>query len=480
MRIRRDKTALRRVELSRPLRLARDLGLLRPEHSVFDYGCGHGSDVRILKSLGFTAAGWDPAHAKDAERLPADVVNLGFVVNVIEDQEERIDALLAAWRLSRSVLIVAARLQSDVEEVTGEHFSDGVVTRAGTFQHFYTQSELQGWLEGILEEPAVAVAPGIFALFRGSEERERFRASRFHARIAAPRLAASSALFAEHRETLGPLLDFFVERGRLPNAGELSAESSINAVFGSLRRAFAIVRKATKSEEWDQIAIQREEELLLYLAHSQFNRPPRFTELGTQLQGDIRAFYGNYTAACEAALMVLKQLSDQDLIDAVCRNVKIGKQTPQAVYMHANAVAHLPGVLRLYEACARGLVGEVEGANIVKLHRYRPQVSYLCYPDFDVHAHPALKRPIVVNLDEARASIRDYGESRNPPILHRKEEFLLPDDPARTKFARLTRQEERAGLYEDSSKIGFLREWNLALAAKGLEVRGHTLRRIRG
>ena len=40
----------------------------------------------------------------------------------------------------------------------------------------------------------------------------------------------------------------------------------------------------------------------------------------------------------------------------------------------------------------------------------------------------------------------DYGQSANPPILHRKETFLHPAHPLHAKFARLMQQQEKAGL----------------------------------
>ena len=40
----------------------------------------------------------------------------------------------------------------------------------------------------------------------------------------------------------------------------------------------------------------------------------------------------------------------------------------------------------------------------------------------------------------------DYRRRENPPILHRKETFLPADHPLHSKFARLTREEEKAGL----------------------------------
>lgn len=42
---------------------------------------------------GIAAAGWDPWFAPDRPRTPADVVNIGFVLTVIEDLDERRQAL---------------------------------------------------------------------------------------------------------------------------------------------------------------------------------------------------------------------------------------------------------------------------------------------------------------------------------------------------------------------------------------------------
>lgn len=475
MRIHRERTALRRAELSRPVKIALDLQLLAPGISCFDFGCGHGGDVRGLRALGLECHGWDPAHQPNEPRRQAAVVNLGYVINVIESHEERAEALVDAWNLAQSLLIVSARLLSDVDEVRGATLHDGVVTRCGTFQKFFTQTELKHWIESILEVPAVSAAPGIFLVFRGDEARERFIASRFRTRLQGPRVLVSAAMFEQHRQCLEPLMTFFTERGRLPSSSELTNFSEVQATFGTIGQAFAVVRRATEPQAWERIAAQRGEELLLYLAYSQFNRPPRLSELAPELRNDIRSFHGNYQAAQAEAVGMMRELGDQDLIDATCRTVTVGKQTPQAVYIHRTALSRLPTLLRLYEACARGLVGDLEDANIIKLHRYRPQVSYLTYDRFDQDGHPPLRRSTIVNLDEAKASFRDYSGSGNPPILHRKEEFVPDDYPTRAKFVRLTRSEERAGLYESPSTIGHLREWRLALEAKGLHLRGHRL-----
>lgn len=133
----------------------------------------------------------------------------------------------------------------------------------------------------------------------------------------------------------------------------------------------------------------------------------------------------------------------------------------------------------MYEGCARHYVGTVEGANIIKLHRRKPKVSYLSYPDFDTDPHPALAGALVVPLNSFDVKFWEYAGSPNPPILHRKEEFVPPGYPGRDRFARLTKQEERHGLFDNALRIGRRQEWCCALEAKGVLLRGHRLIRTK-
>jgi DNA phosphorothioation-associated putative methyltransferase len=61
---------------------------------------------------------------------------------------------------------------------------------------------------------------------------------------------------------------------------------------------------------------------------------------------------------------------------------------------------------------------------MIELSVTAPQVSYLTYPDFDKDPHPVLRSAITVNLRKLTVDWRDFSRSDNPPLLHRKEEFL--------------------------------------------------------
>ena len=101
---------------------------------MFDYGCGQGDDIRILTEAGISAAGWDPHFRSEQAKRPADLVNLGFVLNVIEDPRERIHALREAWSLCRKVMAVAVMVEGHYPVQGLTPFADGFLTSRGTPQ----------------------------------------------------------------------------------------------------------------------------------------------------------------------------------------------------------------------------------------------------------------------------------------------------------------------------------------------------------
>ncbi len=111
----RHLTALVRYGFSAPIQSLARAGFLDGCYRLFDYGCGRGDDVRGLVENGLSAAGWDPYHAPDQPIQSADIVNLGFVINVIEDFDERLEALTRAWSLAERLLVVSVMLSNQNE-----------------------------------------------------------------------------------------------------------------------------------------------------------------------------------------------------------------------------------------------------------------------------------------------------------------------------------------------------------------------------
>ena len=489
------RTAIGRTGLSRPVRLALDHGLLPEGTSFYDHGCGRGGDVRRLRKAGFAAAGWDPHHAPQASQTAAEVVNLGYVVNVIEDPSERADALRAAWDLAGGLLIVSARLRDELARLSGAATEDGDGTRtaAGTFQKFYTQTELRAWADETLPDdapPTVPAAPGVLLVFRDPARRQGFLASRYVRRRAVPKVRQSDRLFEEYRALLYPLMDFHADRGRLPAGTETAAFAEVAEAFGSLKRAFGVVKRVTGSEQWERHQAARRDELRLYLALSRFDDAtseksrrrrigrPRLSELPEDLRHDVRAFFGAYAAACEEGDRTLFAAGDAEAREEAVRAATFGKTLPRAFYAHVDHLDRLPLALRIAEGCARSFVGGYEDATLVKFNREEPKISYLAYPRFDRDGHPELTWSMRVAMGWCDVKTRDFRASANPPVLHRKEAFLPADDPRHEKFRKLTAREERLGLLDDTARIGTRDGWAEALAAAGVKVRGHRVERL--
>lgn len=148
--------------------------------------------------------------------------------------------------------------------------------------------------------------------------------------------------------------------------------------------------------------------------------------------------------------------------------------------MHKDFLHGVPALLKVYEACARRVIGEVPEANLIKLHRDAKKVSYLAYPTFWEDPHPSLEISFLVDLVAQRFHVTAFARRSNRPILHRKEEFIAPSHDKHAVFAALTRAEVEAGLYADPSAIGTEHQWRQALAARSVTLEGHALVPVNG
>ena len=466
-------TAMARSEASRPIRIAVEHGVVRADRSFLDYGCGRGGDVEWLAASGWRARGWDPVHRPKTRLTKADTVGLTYVLNVIEDLRERRQALARAWELTTSVLVVSARLNDERDQAHTRPRSDGWVSNRGTFQKFFDHIELGGFIEGVTGVEPVPAAPGVYYVFRQTFEREAFVSRRYALRAPAPYQRKSDRDFMQHRAMLEPLIEFFARHGRVPRSDELENGADIVSAFGSMARAFRVVEVVTNREEWIALSGRRRVDLLVYLALKMLDGPYRMSELAPTTQQDVRAHFSSLKSATAKARQLLFGVGSLRNIDLACRSSTVGKLTPTALYVHVDAYEFLPAILKVYEGCARRLMGESESANLVKLFRSEKRVSYLSYPEFDTVAHPALAMSETIDLESFGYRRMRYDKARNKPILHRKELFIAKSDPRWQQFADFTSRETELGLLERCEEVGFEAQWNARLLGRGYVIVDH-------
>jgi DNA phosphorothioation-associated putative methyltransferase len=475
-RIERHKAAIARNELSRPVRLAIEASLFNPESTFFDYGCGYGGDISWIDKLGYSSTGWDPYYSPDTPRLAADIVNLGYVINVIEDTGERREALIKAWELTRQVLIVSAQVLISDRTRGQIAYGDGVVTRRNTFQKYYEQEELKIYIEQVLGVEAIPVALGIYFVFQDSSLAQSFRASRYRSRATTPRIRIPSKRFEDYQELLAPLMNFISDRGRLPVKGEILQELELLAEFGNFKRAFQVILQATDATEWEAITQKRKQDLLVYFALSKFSHRPKLADLKPQIQEDIKALFGSYKQAILSADEMLFRVGNLDIIAQCCQTSEVGQKLPNSLTIHVSSLEALHPLLRLYEGCASRTIGRLDSANAIKFHTKTPKISYYFYPDFDTEPHPTLSASMQIDLRDLHAIYTDYDGDLDPPVLHQKDTLVTCDYPQYAKFVKLSDREQDWGLLDNWHEIKRLQGWQKRLQDRCATIQNHQLR----
>ena len=452
---------MRRVDLSVPAQHLLNMGIFKPTWTYFDYGCGRGDDIAALKGQGIKARGWDPVHSAKTRKLHSDIVGCHYVINVIDRPEERRDVIQAAWDLSTRVLLVSARLEYEQDESHSVPRGDGWITSKGTFQKFYSHEELGDFLASTLGTPFDAVAPGIYASFRDGSLRQEWKARRLRT-PSSPRLSGKSMKqLQENRDVLEPMIQFVLDRGRLPQGEELEDFEPVVRVFGTPKMAFQVVARATDRAAWQASAVSRSIELLAFLALAQFDQVDRMNKLSPTLQRDVRAHYGSFKSAHSKATTLLFASGNPQAVDLACRASRVGKLTPTALYLHRSAINELPALLRVVLGCAQRLVGEIPEANVIKIFRSEPKISFLEYPEFDSNPHPWLNRSWHLDIQQQRLHTVTFGYRANRPILHRLHEFVPDTHPQFPAWKDLTLHEEAAGFFDNTSIIGTEEGWAL-------------------
>jgi DNA phosphorothioation-associated putative methyltransferase len=473
-RIDRHKAAMVRKHLSRPVRAAIEAELFTSETTFFDYGCGYGGDIERIAKQGYQSSGWDPYYRPDEALISADIVNLGYIINVIENLAERREALIKAWEITRKVLIVSAQVLIR-DKIDGQlAYEDGIITRRNTFQKYYEQEELKTYIDQVLAVDSIPVALGIYFVFRDETEAEKFRASRFRSRATTPRITLKVRKFEDYAEMLAPLMAFVTERGRLPVKGELTEETEILEEFRTYRRAFKLILQATDEEEWEAIAEKRRQDLKVYLALTHFTKRLPARELTRQAKEDYKALFGSYKHTCLLADMMLLTVGDLENISDICQESFVGKKHKNSFLIHISALEKLDPLLRLYEGCASRTIGRLESVTVIKFHLNVPKISYLYYPEFDTEPHPALETTMQIDLRDLEVKYWECDRD-NPPILHEKELLVTPDYPNYEKFARLSQQERDWGLLEERSLIRKRQDWLKHLRDRCVTLKNYRL-----
>ncbi|MBK7677601.1 MAG: DNA phosphorothioation-associated putative methyltransferase [Candidatus Accumulibacter sp.] len=498
--VHRHRTALARSNFSAPVQALSRHGLIHGATTFFDYGCGRGDDVRGLLANGIDASGWDPHYAPEAAKRAADVVNIGFVVNVIENFDERVEALRGAYSHVRGVLSVAAMLSSKAP-LDGRPYGDGYLSSRNTFQKYFTQAQLRDFIEHTLDESAIAAGPGVFFVFRDKDLEQRFLSMRYRHRVqtvlargwsherpkssSRQRTDRTATIVETNRQLFEHLSSTYLELGRPPQRDEVSFEliARIEEQLGSLARALKLAESRLDARTVARARDARSSDLIVFLALQQFQKRRPYRHLEAGIQRDIRYFFGDYANAQASARQALFGLANLEAIDQACREAASKGygylDDGQSLQLHSSLLGRLPAILRIYVECAAVLCGDITNFDLVKIHVRSGKVTLLKYEDFEGVPLPRLVERVKVKLRDQDQDLFSYGDDYPPTLLYYKSRYINEEFPGYAEQVRFEQELDALALLDLSGYGPSESQFHRGLDAARWQVDGFNLIRSR-
>ena len=480
----RYRTALRRQRLSVPVQKAEKFGVISPEFTFFDYGCGHGDDVRILTSMGITASGWDPHFQPDFDKLRSDVVNLGYVLNVIENPAERREAVKEAYSLTNRVLIVSVLVRGYRTSDQAHKLGDGVLTARQTFQKIFSPDEIAAYLEQCLGKKPVRISTGILLVFKDIVAEQEFWAFRASLRRVPTRVWISSLddFSDEHREEIDKFWGYCLNFGRIPERDEATDCDNVIRLAGSPRRLFELIAKDRKLSDFERSAEERKNDLIVEFALAEFGARLIFKYFPRSLQTDIKCLFGGYARLREAAKSALYSISEVDLIHQSCSEMAdegVGYLFgDHSLQLEKALITKLPPVLQIYVGCAERLFGSLDNVDLVKIHIQSGKVSFMTYDDFEGRPVPDLLERVKVMLWHRKVEFFDYIGEFEPVPLFMKSMYLSEDNEIYQDQADFDGLLLKSRLFDFAQNPPTRKAFYESLRANNLIINGYELRKV--
>jgi DNA phosphorothioation-associated putative methyltransferase len=432
--INRAKTALSRNNFSRPVQHLLESGLLTKKRSFFDYGCGRGDDIAGLTELGYQATGWDPAYHADRMQVPAAIVNLGFVLNVIEDPTERNLALRRAWELTEKALIVSVISIWERPKQGLEEFSDGHLTQRGTFQRYFEPGELKCYVDDLLGIDTLPYSPTSVLCFKDPDMEQEYvaRAERGVGLAVPPpshplrksRLSQCIERFmADHPDEWTELVGLVTDTAAPPPLAILTPhEQLVNCGVRPPDLTEAIM-DIMGEDEWKGLIERVRNRFLSRLALGFFRGKPKPKHYSLVEREAVKHHFSSFAAAIDRARPILFAIGDPNTIAAECAATNLGVEDEQALFVHRSCIPYISPVLQTYIGAGRLFHGEINTVDVFKIHKASGKLTLLLYDDFAGSTAPILHTRVKINF---RARRIDYFNHRAEEQKLKNKAELLP------------------------------------------------------
>jgi len=436
----RHKTALTRYSYSLPLKLTLSHKMIKKEFSIFDYGCGKGSDLQLLKEDGYIACGFDAHYLPNAQKINSDIVNLGYVINVIEDVSERIYVLKDAYKLAKKLLVVSVMLEAQKNHVASTPVGDGFLTRNNTFQKYYNQYEIKTFIDDTLDSHSIPINQGIFFVFKDLKLQDEFLLNKFKNHTIdeiifenrLPKIKKFSQRekrFKRVENEMQTLWNAVLTQARPLDENEIDEEllELLLSEYNSLKRVYTTLFANFDIDAFEKIKELKRDDLIVFLSLTQFENKTLFKDHNNSLQKDIKVYFGSYKNAKHIGKENLFNISsDYLIISAAKESMENGYgyiHDEHSFMFHRDILDKLPPILRIYVYSATFLYGAIDDVDIFKIHFQSDKLTLLYYDDF-TRLTPQLIRRVKVNLANQNIYYFNYEDWEDKQIIYLKSYYM--------------------------------------------------------
>lgn len=474
----RHRTALKRKKLSSCMGALVDSSLITKTSEIFDYGCGRGDDIAILGQNKFEkVSGWDPYFAKDnAIPKKSEFVSLSFVLNVIEDTDERHSVFKKAFQIASKALVFSVMLEHQNTLQFAYPFNDGYLTSINTFQKYYSASEIEDLVKEQLNATAIKLGPGIYIVFKEKSLEQEYLFKRQLGLLVETKSAVNDDAGDSFAEALvNKMVKAILSFGRVPKLEELKAkfQDEISKAKVSYNRLSRLALSQISISDLRHVREAFSAEILIFLAINRFDGRMKYQDLPEKFQIDVRAHFRSLKNANEEAERLLFSLSDTDgLISAALDAERAGNGhlIGTKFRCHSKQCENLPKNLRLFYKIGERLHRSIMDNDIIQLHLETKKMAFLIVNEFENSALPRIHSREIVNFATQNTAIVHHQEKEQVRILYLKSALMAAEDKNYEK-QRVFDQEvlEKSGDLFDDNEPSF-EEFAHSIMKSGIKI----------
>ena len=432
----RHRTALKRKKLSSCMGALVDSSLVTNKSKIFDYGCGRGDDVSILAQNNFeNVSGWDPYFAKDnAIPKKSEFVSLSFVLNVIEDADERHSVLKKAFKIASKALVFSVMLEHQNTLQFAYPFNDGYLTSINTFQKYYSAPEIEAVVKEQLNQTPIKLGPGIYIVFKDKSLEQEYLFKRQLGLLVETKTSVKDDAGDRFAEALvAKMVKTILSFGRVPKLTELKSkfQEEIAQARVSYNRLSRLALSQISISDLKHVREAFSAEILIFLAINRFDGRVKYGDLPEKFQIDVRAHFGSLRSANEEAERLLFSLSDTDgLISAAldAERAGHGQLIGTKFRCRSNQCEKLPKNLRLFYKIGERLHRSISDTDIIQLHLETKKMAFLIVNEFEKSSLPRIHSREIVNFATQDIVVVPHQEKEQVRILFLKSALMDAED----------------------------------------------------